>query len=210
MKDILIIGAASPDILKLIDCINKYKKQYKIIGFLERDVNLIGKRIHDYQVLGTDELLLTDFKNYSVINNVLGTTKIRDTVTKRLKEELYVGEFPNIIHPLIDCNYTIIGEGNIIYESQLGADVKIGNFNIMYYGSIIGHEAIIGDCNLIAANTLIGARTIIGNRVYISNSSTVSLGINICDDVFIGVGSVVVKSIKRPKKVFGNPAKEIY
>lgn len=210
MKDLIIIGSSSPDIIKLIDSINRIRNQYRILGYLERDELTVGKLINGYKVIGTDELLLSKYKQCGVIVNVISTTEIRNSVIKRLKEKFLITDFPNIIHPSIDLNYSEIGEGNIMYENTiLGANVKIGNFNIMYYGSILGHECTLGNCNLIAANALVGARTIVGSRVYVSNSSTLNLGINICDDVFIGVGSVVINSIKRPKKVFGNPAKEL-
>jgi len=48
--------------------------------------------------------------------------------------------------------------------------------------------------------------TIIGNHVSIGSNATI-LPVNICDNVVIGAGSVVTKSIIKPGIYAGNPAK---
>ena len=102
-----------------------------------------------------------------------------------------------------------MGYGNIIYKSvSFGALVEIGNFNTIFHGSVIGHQSQIGNNCLVAASCTIGARTIIRDRVYLSKGVLINLGIEIVSDVFVGLGSVVLRSIKK-KKVFGYPAKEL-
>ncbi len=49
----------------------------------------------------------------------------------------------------------------------------------------------------------------IGNNVYIGNNSLIMPGVTIADDVMIGAGSVVTKSVPKGKIVAGNLAKEI-
>ena len=48
--------------------------------------------------------------------------------------------------------------------------------------------------------------TKIGNRVSIGSNATI-LPVEICDDVVIGAGSVVTKSITKPGIYAGNPAR---
>jgi acetyltransferase-like isoleucine patch superfamily enzyme len=49
-------------------------------------------------------------------------------------------------------------------------------------------------------------RTTIGNRVSIGSNATI-LPVSICDDVVIGAGAVVTKSIVKPGIYAGNPAR---
>jgi acetyltransferase-like isoleucine patch superfamily enzyme len=51
-------------------------------------------------------------------------------------------------------------------------------------------------------------KTNIGNRVSIGSNATI-LPVDICDNVVIGAGAVVTKSINRPGIYAGNPAKLI-
>jgi acetyltransferase-like isoleucine patch superfamily enzyme len=50
--------------------------------------------------------------------------------------------------------------------------------------------------------------TIVGNRVSVGTNATI-LPVSICDDVVIGAGSVVTRSILDPGVYAGNPAKRI-
>ncbi len=50
--------------------------------------------------------------------------------------------------------------------------------------------------------------TRIGNRVSIGTNATI-LPVSICDDVVIGAGSVVVRSISEPGVYAGNPARKL-
>ena len=84
--------------------------------------------------------------------------------------------------------------------------VSIGDFNIIYPGTNIGHETSIGDFNLLALNVVIGARCTIGSRNLFGNSSTLSLGLSMANDNSVGVGSVIIKSIESGNSLLGNPA----
>jgi acetyltransferase-like isoleucine patch superfamily enzyme len=58
----------------------------------------------------------------------------------------------------------------------------------------------------ISRNSLDWSKTRIGNRVNIGSNATI-LPVEICDDVTIGAGSVVTRSINCPGIYAGNPAK---
>ncbi len=209
-KDLIVIGAGNPDIIKLIEDINEDKKIFNLLGFLDKNEALYGEKINGYEIIGGDELIKSEFKNCAVVNNVFSDSKCRYEISQRYSNQYGITDYPNLIHPTINLRFVKLGFGNILYQNiSIGANVEIGNFNLIFYGSTIGHESKIGDDNLIAANVMIGARAKINNRNYFGNSSTINLGISIADDIYVGVGSVVVHSIKLPKKVFGNPAKEL-
>jgi UDP-3-O-[3-hydroxymyristoyl] glucosamine N-acyltransferase len=209
LTDLIIVGAGNPDIVKLVDDINSQKMTYNLIGFLEKDESLYGHKLCDYDIIGSDELLKTAFSKCAVVNNVWGSSSIRKNLTNKIIS-YGINTFPNMIHPTVNLKYFSHGIGNIIYDNvTLGGNVIIGNFNIIFYGSVLGHQAVLGDYNLIGGHVMIGSRSNISTGVIVSNSCTISNGLTICDDVFIGVGSVVVGSINKSKKVFGNPAREM-
>ncbi len=73
----------------------------------------------------------------------------------------------------------------------------------------IAHNISIGQNSIIIGKTIIGGSVIIGKDCYISMGVTIINGIVIHDDAYIGLGSVVIRNVKRGKKVFGNPATNI-
>ena len=136
MEDVVILGTGGISIIRLIEEINENKPTFNIVGFLEKDNDLIGTTIKGYPVLGNDDLLLTEYKKCGVVNNIIGTTTLHRRVTEILKEKYHISRFPNIVHPSVDLNYVSLGIGNIIYNNVLlDSDVTLGNFNIIYPGT---------------------------------------------------------------------------
>ncbi|MBE7648467.1 sugar O-acyltransferase [Tenacibaculum finnmarkense] len=96
---------------------------------------------------------------------------------------------PNVI---ISCN-TIIGDGVFVNSgSQIGHDVKIGN-----YVSIM-------------ANVDIGGGAIIGDNVFIGSGATILPGVKISANIKVGAGAIVLRNLKKEGTYFGNPAKKIF
>lgn len=73
----------------------------------------------------------------------------------------------------------------------------------------IGESVIVGNNTVVAASCFIATNTRIGDRCWISPNVSIIENIEIVDDVFVGIGSVVLRNIKKPCRVFGVPAKSI-
>lgn len=207
MKDIVIIGSTSLNIIKLIEAINADKKTFNIVGFLERDESKIGKELLGYGILGSDDLLLNECKNCGVVVNVFQTPQIHTKAYQNIMNKYGITDFPNIIHPTCDLRDVEIGVGNVIREfTCIESFVKIGNFNQISPFALIGHDTIIGDSNNIAGGTIIGSRAKVGSRNLFSNSCVFSNSYIMGDDNQVGVGAVVLNNIFDGENVLGNPA----
>ena len=73
----------------------------------------------------------------------------------------------------------------------------------------IAHNVIIGQESYVIANSMIGGSTQIGNRTWIAPNSAVRDGLEIGDDVIVGMGAVVVKNVSDNLIVLGNPARKL-
>ena len=71
----------------------------------------------------------------------------------------------------------------------------------------VGHNCSIGTDCFIGPHVAIGGSTVIGDNVKIWQGAMIRNGIEICDNVVIGMGSVVTKSIKEPGTYMGSPAR---
>ena len=208
MKDLVIVGTGGWDVIPLIEDINAEKQSFNLLGFLEKDESKHGTDLYGYPILGGDELLLTEFKNCAVVNNVMHTTRVHEIITQTLIQKYSINDFPNLIHPTVRTKYSTFGQGNIIYPGAfIGMGVKIGSFNIIERATI-GHETIIGNYNLLAT-CLIGSRCKIGDYNLIGNSASITNNVKMENDNEIGTGAVLMKKIKPSKHMLGNPAIEI-
>jgi acetyltransferase-like isoleucine patch superfamily enzyme len=122
-----------------------------------------------------------------------------------------------------------------IYGCAIGDDSFVGPFTEIQAGVVIGartrvqsHSFVcelveIGDDCMIAHGVMfvndrfaiggpargrkeLWAETHIGNRVSIGSNATI-MPVRICDDVVIGAGAVVTRSIEEPGIYAGNPAR---
>jgi len=114
-----------------------------------------------------------------------------------------------------------IHTGNVV----IGEDVEIGPYSVIHRGVLdsteikrgakigakvnIGHNNIIGEDTVFAVGILTCGSVTIGNRCWLGTGVMVRNGLSICDDVVIGIGSVVVKNITIPGIYAGNPARFI-
>jgi acetyltransferase-like isoleucine patch superfamily enzyme len=114
-------------------------------------------------------------------------------------DDCFVGPFVEV-----QCNVTIGNRTRIQSHSFLCEKVNIGDdcfiaHGVMFINDLFREGTVSHD----AEDWL---PTIIGNNVSIGSNSTI-LPVNICDNVVIGAGSVVVKNITEPGVYAGNPAK---
>lgn len=105
-------------------------------------------------------------------------------------------------------NNVTIGSNTCINNGFI-TDTVIHNNSFIDSLCQIQGSVVIGSNSIIAAQSFIATNVKIGKRCWISPNVSIREDINITDDVFIGIGSVVLRSIKKSCRVFGIPAKEL-
>ena len=73
----------------------------------------------------------------------------------------------------------------------------------------IGHDCTIGDFVTIAPGANISGNVTIGNRCNIGTNAAIREKVTICDDVVIGMGSVILHDITEAGVYVGVPAKRV-
>ncbi|MCX6278616.1 MAG: hypothetical protein NT004_11010 [Bacteroidetes bacterium] len=116
-------------------------------------------------------------------------------------------KYPQIGSIRIGNNVTI-GANTCISNGFIG-DTNIDDYTVIDNLCQIGSSAVIGKYTNIAANSSISNNTKIGQRCWIAPGVSIKENLVITDDVFIGIGSVVIRSITKPCTVFGFPAMQI-
>lgn len=211
MNELVIYGASYPDIVKLVDAINRKRNAWKIVGFLD---DLKKDKIDSFmgfRILGGEESI----KHYHeqgcyFVNNVFGTTRNRALVTDKL--DGFQANYATLISPDVDTNYVRIGYGCTIMEGvKLGANTVIGNHvgirlnSSINHDSVIEHNVFIGPGVTICSHVriregaYIGAGSVIKQNLTIHRWSTVGMGANVHRDVQEGdiVAVAPARSVKK-------------
>jgi len=214
----VIFGSSgiSKETVFLIEEINAHSpvKIFDILGFVEAEEKMIGKKVSNYEIISCD----SDFKNFAAQFPILGVVlpigyprvkqKIYETVLKDIPNIVY----PNLIHPSVSyqANTLKMGYGNIITAGvKLTTNIEIGNFNLINLNVTIGHDTRISSFCVINPLAAISGWVKINDCVLVGTGADVLQNISIGYNATVGAGAVVVKDVEAETVVFGIPAKSL-
>lgn len=208
MKNVAIIGSA--ELAKQIAFWLASDNKYKCVGFFD---NEHSGTIVTGPILGTDDDVVNLYKKRVFDELIIGIGYIHfhlrellfDTFTKEgisfstfIHKSAFVADSANIY------------EGTVIYpRAVLDKDVIIEKDCIININTTVSHNSTIKGHSFLSPSCVICGRVSIGKRCFIGANSTILPEITITDDVTIGAGAVVTKSITEPGTYVGIPARRI-
>lgn len=190
----------------------------EVLSSLKETYLLQGKQIENEVVFMDDNPIYLDKKvmNISVIQSsnfkpsnyevviAVGDPKTRKKIADNLPQDT---KYATLIHPsaiiMDDCK---IGEGSIITAGSIvTCNIHLGKHTHLNLNTTVGHDCRIGDYFTTAPGVHISGECNIGDCVYFGTNASVRQGIEINDNVTIGMGGVVVKNISEEGVYIGAP-----
>jgi len=188
---ILLIGSGG-HCRSVIDVIELDGK-FEIVGIIDKKEN-IGKKIFNYEVIGTDEDLPNLKKEVKYAFITIGhihNVEPRKRIFNLLKELGF--EIPVIVSPLAYVSkYSFIDEGTIImHHAIINSNVKIGKNCIINTKALIEHDCEVGDNCHISTGAILNGGVKIGSDSFIGSGAICVEGATIPEGSFIKAGSLV-------------------
>ena len=159
------------------------------------------------------EMARKKFPEAKVVGGV-GTPKTREILVG--KAALAGFDFETIVHPKVERSRWIeIGVGTVICAGNiLTVNIRLGKHVQINLDCTIGHDVVMDDYSTLAPGVHISGYVRLGKRVYIGTGAVIINGtedspIIIGDDVVVGAGACVNKSIPAGLTVVGVPAKPV-
>ena len=121
------------------------------------------------------------------------------------------GKFINLIHPQAIISPTAkLGIGIAIKAfCVISSDVIIEDFTYLQSSVILGHDVHIGKYCQINSFSFMAGYTRIHDKVTVNAGSRFVQNTTVEENSVVGMGSVVIRRVKKNTTVFGNPAKSI-
>ena len=104
---------------------------------------------------------------------------------------------------------TSIGEGCILYDSLISADVQIGPNVLLNTKVVIGHDAVICSHSVLGYNSFVGGGAVIESRSYVAPGAIIKDRITVGADSIISMGAVVLRNVSESSIMLGNPAEKV-
>ena len=115
--------------------------------------------------------------------------------------------FPHLGKVIIGDD-VVIGSSCVIVRGQLKDTIIMNGVRL---GNLVnvGHNVFIGNQTVISSSSTIAGGATVGRLCNVAAGVTINSKISIGDNVQIGLGSVVTKTLKSGLSFFGNPAKPL-
>ncbi len=212
---LVIIGAsrALQEIAGLVAAINGAETgsaRYHIVGALDDNEELHGKRIDGIPVLGplATARAMPDMSFVYAISSYANRLKrIEFLAGLELSHERFV----TLIHPGAEVySSAVIGRGAAIYKNVIVfPNCRIGDFVVIYGNTTLNPGCVICDYALIAGQVFVGAGARIGPAAFLAGASSVKEGVKIGPGAIVGMATPALHDVPAGTTVVGNPARAI-
>jgi sugar O-acyltransferase (sialic acid O-acetyltransferase NeuD family) len=188
---------------------NSYNIEYELFGFLDDDVNKIGKVIAGLKVLDNVDYLLKVSEKTAIIIGI-AFPGMKKKIIERLSSNNYLF-YPVLISSQVwISNGNKVGKGSIIYPGcSINYESVIGDFVVINMNCALGHHSIVGNYSSLAPGVNFGGHTTVGEGVDIGIGVSTIQNINIGSNSIIGGQSMLIEDVLPNSKIAGIPAKKI-
>jgi len=204
-RRLFIVGAGDlgREMESWLDLIPEGQRDWKLMGFLSDDEEVLKSFPTDLSILGKIEEYPLYKKDYVIL--AIANVQSKKNVFKLLKDK--VSFFTFVAPTAIIGKFSKIGQGSIIFPGAIiSNNVVLGDFVNIGCGTQIGHDSIIMGFSSLMANVDVGGTCVIGEGVFLGTNCTCLPRIKIESGSYIGSGAIVTRKITRSGTYFGNPA----
>ena len=175
---------------------------FEVVGYYD-NIEPKGCLVNGRLVLGTVEDAVEGYQNKVFDEIFIGVGYTRFDLREQFYEQLK-GKVPfaNIIMPSAEVSPTAkLGEGVYVGPHTTIAANTIVENNVFVHGHcLLGHDCHIHNHTYFSGRDYMAGFCDVGERVFVGLSVCVADHINITNDVWVGIGSIVAKDLSQPGK----------
>ncbi len=208
-----IIGIGAGGHAKVVMDALRLCGEFEIVGLLDSDSLLHGKKVNGVQILGDDAMLDSLFRN-GIKHVFIGVGGIADMSVRQAIFNKVVGlgfTVAGVVHPRACISPSAIMENGVqvMACAVINADVRIGKNVIVNTGAIIEHDCNISMSVHIASAAVVTGGVDVGSEAFIGAGATIRNSVRIGKRAVVGAGAVVIRDVPDNAVVAGVPARQI-
>jgi len=183
----------------------------EVVGFVDSDRSLVGRRVDGIKVLGHPDDLQALRPTFGLECAIVavGHNSARATLAGELERAGL--RLINAVHPSANLAQNVVLGRNIVIAagSLVCAHCEIGDSVILNTGCIVDHESTIGAATHICPGARLAGRVTVEPGAFVGIGATVTQSLRIGRESIIGAGAVVIHDVNAMTTVVGVPAREI-
>lgn len=208
--ELLIVGAGgfARETAQAVAAINTVHPTWQLLGFLDDDPLLHGRRVDGLPVIGGTDLIQSLPRARVVV--CVGNPRRYDSrmrIVDRL--DLPPERYATIVHPSVSISAdSTIGPGSVVLaQSVLTASVEVGAHVAVMPHVVLTHNVSVGDYATVASGVRFGGAVRVERGAYIGAGVLIREGVKIGAWSLIGMGSLVLRDVPAAQVWVGSPAR---
>lgn len=196
----------------MIEALN-HEPRWEIVGLLDADPALVGRRILGIPVLG-DDGYLEQVAARGVHHFFIGVGSVGDASVRRRLYTMAVERGMTavvVVHPrAVVSPSAVIGPGTaVLAQAVVNAGALLGVNVIVNTGAIIEHDCVVEDHAHVATGARLASTVRVGRGAHVGAGATVRQRISIGEAAVVGIGAAVVADVPAKGVVVGVPARRL-
>ena len=211
IRDLVVLGGGGHARV-VIQAAQSRPTEWNVVGYVDpntRDASRLGARY-----LGEDEARVAADPTFAKCRFVLGIGSTfqagaRREIVQRVK--LPADRWATVIHARAIVSPTaVIGPGTVVLAgAMVNANASVGAHCIVNSGAILEYDSVLGAYVHAAPAVVVAARAKIGEGSYLGIGCRIRERLTLGDNVKVGMGAVVLRSVPSDRVVIGVPAKDM-
>lgn len=205
----VVVGAGGHGRVVLDILINQ--DRHEVLGFIDSNSNLAGRRVDGRRVLG-DLAALPRIRDRMGVEGAvvaIGDNGVRRDFADQI-DRLGL-TLVNAVHPSANLARNVTLGSNVVIAAGalVCAHCQIGDSVILNTGCIVDHESMIGTATHVCPGARLAGGVTIESGAFVGIGATVIQNIRIGYEAVVGAGAVVIADVNPLSTVVGVPAQEI-
>ncbi len=212
VRSLLIVGAGgfARETAEAVRAVNARHPEWELLGFLDDDHRLQGRRVADVPVLGPVDAI----ERYPSACAIVCVGNPHDYFArKRIVDRLGLDQerWATIVHPSAELSgSTQLGFGSVVLAGSVATvAVRIGAHVSVMPGSIFTHDDVIRDFATFGSGVRLGGGVSVGEGAYVGAGALVRERVSIGPWALVGMGAVVTRDVPGGEVWAGVPARHL-
>lgn len=203
-------GGFARETLELVHAINAVAPTWRVVGLLDDDPAMHGRKIHDATVIGPSEVV-HDHPDALVTACVASPGKPTGRLALAARLGLGSERYATLVHPAaVIPRSALIGPGSVLHAGTvLTADVTLGAHVAVMPAVVLTHDDHVGDGVTFGAGVRVAGGVTIEDAAYIGSGALLREHITVGRGSVVGMGAVVTRPVPAGEVWAGVPARRL-
>lgn len=186
-------------------------RSHHVLGFLDNNAEIHGRRIDGIPVLGAIDQLERIANEYGAteILVAIGDNGVRRGLARDAEQAGFA--LASAVHPSASLAHNARLGKNVVVAagSVVCANCQIGDSVILNTGCIVDHQTMIGEGAHICPGVRIAGRVVVESGAFVGIGATIVPRVTLGCESIVGAGAVVLDDVEPMATVVGVPARPV-